>query len=125
MDKLDYVIMFMNRKQLNKSNYDATILIKDVLKISVCLPKEINFKYFTIYLSFYLDSLSMTISTDDKQFQDSYFYKYFIKTNLYKKAWTIIKKKYEKERWIEKFIIFIMQPSNSFLSLLENAEHEL
>ena len=57
------LLCFMNRKLLNKSNYDASILIKDDLKISVCLDIDyrlIKFKYFLIYLSFYLNSLSMT-----------------------------------------------------------------
>ena len=101
-----------------KSEKYSTRLINNILSIDLNLPQECEFQKFKIFLTFYANDISLSIVTDDENFKNSIFYKDFIVTELYKKAWKLIQKKYNNNQWIYKFIEFIESPSNNIMNVL-------
>lgn len=114
---INKVVEYFLNKHQNSSKYKIKYC-NTILSIEIKIPEENNFNIFKVFISFYLDSISVSFYTDDIDFKKSIFYLDFIETNKYKNAWKIIQKKYESKIWIEKFLEFIETPSNNMMNFL-------
>ena len=104
-----------NIKLINK--YKITIINFNKIRIHILNVKKHNNLTITLFFDSE-DNVITLLDCDDINYYKSDFYKEVILKQKDNDAWNIIKKRYNKNEWIEKYIYFILNAPNKIEKLI-------
>ena len=116
-----YLLTFMKKYEGKTKPYSVALMSKNKIRVRVFPIEDAEFKKLHILMFFdSQDKVRTAIDTDDQSFYTGMFYIEVLRKRRDNEAWQIIRNRYPKDLWVEKYIYFLLNAPTHIIDIFNN-----